>query len=252
MSRVIPRGGWLRGHHSFFACLCGMALPLLHSGLVCALLSSAHHLSLHRATRPISSGRALPSLLANTTSASPYGLPEEGNPFTTPGSPYEVDVGEIKELLGHWEAANRRWALETASSKQGGVLDDRGSMLHKWWHDPVSGPRAAAARREVVVARKRQLNRVLRPALLGAGCALGLRAPVGVAQASARYGLAVHVGVPLARLVAAKIATVASRTRRRASGRPAGALPVADAGLLLATQYPVSYTHLTLPTICSV
>ena len=161
--------------------------------------------------------------------------------FLEVGGEYELDMEELEQLQGLWEKAEERWAKEGGRGKLGGVLDDKGSFLSKWWYDPAEGPNPEAeARRAATAQFKRRVDLVARPTLVGAGLALGACAPTSVARLSARFGLAIHLAVPLLRIIGAKIAQAlpsnAAPMNARLVTRP-GDLPQADATLVVAAQH---------------
>ena len=158
--------------------------------------------------------------------------------FFEPGGEYELDLDELEELKVQWQNANKRWAVERVTdgqnSKTGGVLDDKGSFLSKWFDDPVYGFEATLNLRSKVARAKRRVDMLTRPAFVGAACVLGLRAPVGVARVSARVGLVVHLLLPLLRLVAAKLQRILTPTPAGSARKP---VPLADATTILASQH---------------
>ena len=166
--------------------------------------------------------------------------------FVTDGSEYEIDQDAIAGFRQDWEEANRRWALERSvgkpSGKIGGVLDDPGSKLRKWYYDPVVGPEPSARFMEKMLTIKGRTNLITRPAMVLAACMLGLRAPTNVGRASSALGVAVHLGVPCAWLLLARTATLLSSLQRAALGnaaqtRTTTALPLASAPVALAAQH---------------
>ena len=135
---------------------CSSALPL------CA---SPHHLQHPR--------RICHQPLLTAASAGdedPGGIP---NPFIEPGGEYELDMDEVGQMVRQYEAAEQRWrtvAVTTGENmRKRGPLDDPGSMLHKWWHDPMDGPQAKAERYQRNIQLKRRFNLVARPSLIALG-----------------------------------------------------------------------------------
>lgn len=211
-------------------------MPLLPTHLLACALSAPHRLQFrHPMTSHVarSPARHLPvHLVAEEENATDSSGGYDA--FREVGGEYELDLGEMKQLLELYEGANKRWALGDGGLKQGGVMDDSGSVLSQWWSDPVDGPEGTLKTQMRMRQLKHRTDLVVRPAFLTAACALGLRAPVAVARVSAWLGLSVHLLLPFLRIIAAKAQRVLTPTPPKPKRKP---MPVVDATTLLASQH---------------
>eukprot|EP00900_Chrysochromulina_parva_P019690 jgi/Chrpa1/27722/Chrysochromulina_OHIO_Genome00005052-RA len=87
--------------------------------------------------------------------------------FTEPGGEFELDMVRVDELVASYEAAEARWEAAAGIPRALGVLEDRGSQLHEWWHDPVDGPVAQARTYYAAVRHERMLRPVVLLLLVG-------------------------------------------------------------------------------------
>ena len=173
-----------------------------------------------------------------------------------PGSEYEIDEEELNDLIDLYDAAELRWRDVGGNIKKVGVLDDPGSMIHKWWNDPFDGPRAQSERLRRNIEVKRKVNRVVRPACVVAGLGVGLAMPSRVAAFSLRWGITLHIGLPFARLAFAKAA--APRRRRRGSqlaadgsggaSQRANGADINDINIAAASDQSIAHLRLADPT----
>ena len=81
--------------------------------------------------------------------------------FTEPGGEFELDMIRVDELVASYEAAEARWETAAGIPRALGVLEDRGSQLHEWWHDPLDGPVAQARTYYAAVRHERMLRPVV-------------------------------------------------------------------------------------------
>jgi hypothetical protein len=155
--------------------------------------------------------------------------------FTEPGGEFELDMVRVDELVASYEAAEARWEAAAGIPRALGVLEDRGSQLHEWWHDPVDGPVAQARTYYAAVRHERMLRPVVLLLLVGSCLVSAFVAPACVAAVSVRLGLGVHLAWPAMRLCVAALARL--RTRLLARGRDDALAPRVDATHVLSAQH---------------
>ena len=155
--------------------------------------------------------------------------------FTEPGGEFELDMIRVDELVASYEAAEARWETAAGIPRALGVLEDRGSQLHEWWHDPLDGPVAQARTYYAAVRHERMLRPVVLLLLVGSCLVSAFVAPTCVAAVSVRLGLGVHLAWPAMRLCVAALARL--RTRLLARGRDGALAPRVDATHVLSAQH---------------